>query len=360
MKKVIIGLIALVAMGGKMDAQSTQKFTASKSDDYGLVYNLPITMLDIEIEAEHVVKKPGEFYKYAKKYLNIDDPIIETEESWTVTRVVVARHGVPDPEQQYLMQFKGGSVPFIIMDDANLPLAINTEELPLWEEPQWLEAVSAKPTPLETDAAHHVFSQEMLQSQSSAKRAELAAQQIYALRQSRTDLITGQADQMPPDGEAMQIVMNNIAAQEDALMAMFIGTVQKETMVKRISYKPGDDVVNHVIARLSAIDGIVPADDLSGDPVYLTLSVVERGKLPINEKTGQVKDFPKNGVAYCIPGRARVKISYGGEVFHESVFEAAQYGVVYGISPKLFTDKKAPAYMLFEPTTGALHELGSK
>ena len=196
-----------------MDAQSTQKFTASKSDDYGLVYNLPITMLDIEIEAEHVVKKPGEFYKYAKKYLNIDDPIIETEESWTVTRIVVARHGIPDPEQQYLMQFKGGSVPFIIMDDANLPLAINTEELPLWEEPQWLEAVSAKPTPLETDAAHHVFSQEMLQSQSSAKRAELAAQQIYALRQSRTDLITGQADQMPPDGEAMQIVMDNIAAQ---------------------------------------------------------------------------------------------------------------------------------------------------
>lgn len=50
MKKVVIGLIAMVMVGGKMDAQSTQKFTASKSNDYGLVYNLPITVLDIEIE----------------------------------------------------------------------------------------------------------------------------------------------------------------------------------------------------------------------------------------------------------------------------------------------------------------------
>ena len=78
----------------------------------------------------------------------------------------------------------------------------------------------------------------MLQSQSSAKRAELAAQRIYELRQSRNDLITGQADQMPPDGEAMKLVMDQIAAQEAALTAMFIGTEQRETDVQTITYRP--------------------------------------------------------------------------------------------------------------------------
>ena len=55
-----------------------------------------MTVLDVTIEAEHVVKKPGEFYKYAKKYLNVSDPISEMSESWTVKRVIVTPRGVAD------------------------------------------------------------------------------------------------------------------------------------------------------------------------------------------------------------------------------------------------------------------------
>ena len=36
----------------------------------------------------------------------------------------------------------------------------------------------------------------------------------------------------------------------------------------------------------------------------------------------------------------------------------AQAGVVFGLDPKLFTDKRAPSKALFDPTTGALVELG--
>ena len=47
---------------GAANAQTTQKFSATKANDYGLVYSLPVTVLDITIEAEQVVKEPGEFY----------------------------------------------------------------------------------------------------------------------------------------------------------------------------------------------------------------------------------------------------------------------------------------------------------
>jgi hypothetical protein len=40
--------------------------------------------------------------------------------------------------------------------------------------------------------------------------------------------------------------------------------------------------------------------------------------------------------------------------------DAAQYGVVFGLDPKLFNDKKAPAYLLLNPVTGAIKELGTK
>jgi hypothetical protein len=358
MKFPILSLACLVATL-PLSAQNTQKFSAKKANDYGLVYSLPTTVLDITIEADHVVKKPGEFYKYAKKYLNIDNPIAEQSDSWTVKSVTVNARGVANDNERYLMTFKGGSAPFLIMDNANLPLAINTENVTLPGSPVLPLPVALSQSPLETEAARQAITEEMLQSQSSAKRAELAAQRIYELRQTRNDLISGQADHMPPDGTAMQIVMDNIAAQEAALTAMFVGTEQHSTAVKTITYTPGDEVTRQVLARISALDGIVGADDLSGDPVILSLNITQRGKMPVNEK-GVTKEFPKDGVAYCIPGTAAIKISFRGKTVWDGSIDAAQYGVVFGLDPKLFNDKKAPAYLLLNPVTGAIKELGTK
>lgn len=359
MKKTVLMLACSVAFASAVTAQTTQKFTATKANDYGLVYSLPVTVLDITIEAERVVKKPGEFYKYAKKYLNVDNPVTEPSESWSVKQVVVNARGVADDDKRYLMEFKGGFSPFLIMDENNLPLAINYEEVEVPESPVLPEPVKPLPTPLETSAARQVVNEEMLQSQSSAKRAELAAQRIYELRQSRNDLITGQADQMPPDGTAMQLVMDQITAQEAALTAMFVGTEQHSTTVRTFTYVPGDEVKNYVIARVSALDGIVDASDLSGDPVMLTLDITSRGKMPLNDN-GEEKEFPKGGVAYCIPGTASLEIDYNGKAFWEGSIDAAQYGITFGLDPKMFTDKKAPAYLLLNPVTGAIKELGTK
>lgn len=356
MKRLFISAIAAVLTLG-VSAQSTQKLTANKASEYGIIYSLPVTMIDITIEAEHVVKQPGEFFKYAKKYLNAD-PITEPAESWTVKSITITPRGVSDPEEQYLMQFKNGSTPYLILSEDNIPLAINTEEIAPVDRPALPQAAAPTPTPLQTTAARQVITEEMMQSQSTAKRAELAAAQIYALRQSRTDLITGQADQMPPDGDAMKLVMDNIDAQEAALTAMFLGTEQRSTAVETISYTPAEETTKQVIARISALNGIVPSDDLSGDPVYLSLTVTERGKLPINEK-GETKRFPKGGVAYRIPGKARIDISFDGSMMATEELDIAQYGVVFGLDPGLFTDKKAPAYLLLSPTTGSILELGA-
>lgn len=358
MKTTLTTLLCLAA-SLMAPAQTTTKLSASKANDYGLVYTLPTTVLDITIEAVHTVNQPGEFYKYAKKYLNADTPISEPSESWDIKSVTVNARGRANSTDQYLMQFRAGQTPFIIVDENGMPLSINTEDVSLPESPVLPEPVKAAPTPLETPAARHAISEEMLQSQSSAKRAELAAQKIYDLRQSRTDLITGQADQMPPDGKAMQIIVDEIAAQEAALTAMFVGTTQTETEVNTVTFVPGDENSKSVLARVSAIDGIVDADDLSGDPITISVKVIDRGTFPQNEK-GEPKKFPEGGVAYCIPGTAKVNISFRGNTIWEGSVDASQYGIVFGLDPKIFSDKKAPAYLIFNPVTGAIRELGTK
>ena len=135
-------------------------------------------------------------------------------------------------------------------------------------------------------------------------------------------------------------------------------STQTETDVNTITYTPGDDVSRKVIARISAIGGIVDANDLSGDPITLSLRVTDRGRLPLNEK-GQPKEFPKGGIAYCIPGSASLSISFRGDVMWEGSIDAAQYGIVFGLDPKPFNDRKDPSYLILNPITGAIRELGS-
>ena len=200
--------------------------------------------------------------------------------------------------------------------------------------------------------------EEMLKSPSSAKRAELAAARIFEIRQTRSDIISGNADQMPGDGQAMKLALDNLAAQEAALTAMFAGTTQTSTQVRTYTVMPPEQNKKMVVARLSVTDGLVDADNLTGDPIYLDISVKQRGELPKNDK-GEPKKFPKGGLAYRVPGTAGVTAEFDGRQLDSRDLDVAQYGVVFGLEPGMFTDKKAPAYAVFNPASGALVELGT-
>lgn len=359
MKAKHITLIALAAAALTANAQTTQRLTASKLNEFGLIYALPVTVLDVTVEAKRTVKTPGEFFRYAKKYLGID-PITEPSDTWNVESVTVTPRGVADEEERYLVQLKGGATPFMLLDENDFPLTINSDDYTAPDSPQLPVAQKAEPTILQTPAAQQAVTEEMLRSTSSAKRAELAAAKIYELRQSRNDIISGNADQMPADGAAMKLALDNIERQEAALTAMFAGTEQVSTAVRTYSVKPTGEESERVVAgRVSVTEGPVDADNLSGVPVYIDIEVTERGTLPRNEK-GEEKKFPKGGLAYRIPGSAAVKATVGGQTMYRGNLEVAQYGIVFGLDPSLFTDKKAPAYVIFDASTGAIRELGTK
>ncbi len=352
--------IPLLAAALLTSAQTTQKLTAGKANEYGLIYTLPVTVIAVTVAAEKTVRQPGDFIRYAKEYLGMD-PIVEPSVTCRLKSVTITTRGVADNEERYLVQFKSGSTPFMILSDTDFPLAINTEAVAAATAAQLPQPREAGPTILETPAATQAMTAEMLQSTSSAKRAELAAARIFELRQSRSDIISGSADNMPSDGQAMQLALDNLNNQEAALTAMFLGTEQTSTQVATFTAVPpagNDQSWQCVIARLSSLDGIVDADDLSGDPIHLTVNVTSRGTLPKNEK-GEEKRFPKGGLAYRIPGTAEVTASFMGSDVAATQIDVAQYGVVFGLDPNLFTNKREPAYATFNPVTGAIREIGS-
>ncbi len=353
----LLAIAALAATFG-LQAQNTQKFTASKSSDYGIVYSLPVTELDITIEAEITAREPGEFFNYARRHLGITDAVTKPTREIDVKSVVITPRGVADPDNRWLAQFKNGATPFMLLTPDGIPLTLNSEIAAATETPAQPVAKAAEPTILQTEAAQQAMTQDMIRSSSTSKRAELAAQRIFELRDTRSDLLSGQADNPPADGQAMQLVLDNLARQEAALTAMFAGTEQKWTDVRTISIRPDSlGLADEVIARLSAFDGIVGADNLAGAPLTVNVDVLSFGELPVNEK-GEAKRFPKGGVAYTIPGRAMVTVNYDGKKVAGCEVDLAQLGITFGLEPNLFTDKKAPSQLRLDPATGAILLLG--
>ena len=55
---------------------------------------------------------------------------------------------------------------------------------------------------------------------------------------------------------------------------------------------------------MSDFAGFVDADDYSGDPVYVDVTVTSEGELPVDDK-GEEKKLPKDAVIYNVPGAAR-------------------------------------------------------
>lgn len=353
----IAAIAAMLPALATTSAQTTQRLNATKANEYALVYSLPLTSLDITVETVHTRSVPGEFHNYARRHLAINNALTEASTTVDIKSVTITPKGIPDSDNRWAVQFKSGSTAFMILTPDGVPLALNTDEVAEAEKPEIPVAQKAEPLIFETEAARQAMTQDMIRSSSTSKRAELAAQRIFELRDTRSELLSGQADNPPADGQAMKLVLDNLAAQEDALTAMFAGARQSWTDVQTISVVPDSTgTTEQVIARISPFDGILEPDNLAGAPLTVKVEIIERGELPTNEK-GEAKKFPKGGFAYNIPGAAKVSIIFNGKRIASERVALAQGGVTFGLDPALFTDKKAPSKLLLDPATGSVVEL---
>ena len=194
-----------------------------------------------------------------------------------------------------------------------------------------------------TDAS--VFSEELLMAGSTAKQAEVAAKQIYRIRESRLNILTGEADNLPPDGEAMKLVIQQLEEQEKALTNLFTGILTKETEHYEVSIIPHDNLDKEVLFRFSKQLGIVDADDLGGTPVYMNLKATERAPI-LDAKEAEKKDKSLKGIVYNVPGKASIEILMNKKTLYKGEAQITQFGTREGLAPVMFEDKKAPVKVL--------------
>lgn len=344
----------LLAVSGAAMAQSEISPYQPGVTPEGAIYFLPKTALRIVVQVEKTTYTPGEFSKYAERYLRLNDVGQEPTTGYRITDTEMSTLGMADPQKAFAVKFDPKSVAANVKlaDDGRL-LAINANAT------QPKEPAKFKPYPKKAaEDPRKYLGEDILASGSIAKMAEMTAQEIYDIRDSKNQLNKGEADFMPKDGEQLKIMLANLDRQERMLMQLFTGTSTKDTTEQVFVVCPEQEMKNQVVFRFSQKRGLVDKDDLSGAPYLLTVEDLHELPTPtavVDEKKKKKKDTQK-GIYVNIPGKVRATLGKGTKTIGSQTFYAAQFGKVELLSDELF-NKRYTTHLTLDPVTGAVDRL---
>ncbi len=282
MKKNNIIASVLFAASMICDAQ-VSVFTPSVTSD-GINYMLPKTALRAEVSAIKVIYMPGEYSRYAERYLHMSGAKAEAEVAWEVTGLKVCQVGVPDTLKRYSVKAKDKNfLPKVQLTEDGIIQAINT-------------VVGSVPEGVSDGySTHHklnykkYLTEEMLAATSTSKMAELIAAEILEIRESKSAILRGQAESMPKDGVSMKLILDELNAQEEAYTQLFVGYTDTVYCSAAFTVVPQEDVEKEVFFRFSKRLGFVDDDDYAGEPYYYSFADEHTVTLPTEKEQAKRK-----------------------------------------------------------------------
>lgn len=318
------------------------------SEALPVIYHLPSTELSFKIEVEKTTFKPGIFYLYSQRYLSTDQVILEEKTNYRVVKIEMEPKTLPDLNRRYVVSATGKSaLNRIQVDESGILTGINIPKEQIKKEIR-REIIRED---IQVNAGTNgllPLTQEYMMAGSTAKLAEGAAKQIYMIRESRLNLLSGETEQMPQDGAALKTMLEGLDRLEKELTELFVGKVIVEKSQHQVTYTPQSHEAEEVLFRLSARRGVVDKEDLGGEPYFIHINA---------EKTKLADPDPKSkpvmpGLFTVLPALTNVKISNGiSELFSRKLF-IPQLGTVITYPESAF--KSIQTRVLIDRNTGRL------
>lgn len=324
-----------------------------KNVNGGIIYSLPKTVLEINIRTTKTYKVAGPYAQYAKEYFGIEDSevIKSNSESIEISRIYIQTKGKADPERTYFVTTCPKSTFLIQKNEGGIIAGVNA----LHEEETNISTRRAEKENLKLGFDKSDLSEEYFFADSDEKAADIVASQIYAIRESRMDLLSGVADYAPADGASMQIMLNELRKKETSLMQLFIGKIIRTTETETIELSPKENSNKNVLFYFSAQKGISTKEDINTKPVYISLNANKKEFFQLEKK--DILKPTKQGLVYCLPGSADIEISDANNVYYKGNVNIAQFGTTLSL-PRNLLDKKN-IKIIFDTTTGDIKSINN-
>ena len=346
MKNIISTLLLSAAASFSSYAQQANE---------AITYYLPKTAVHVNVIIEKTNYTPGVLAEYAQRYMRLDNVSLEPYTTYRIIATNMYTTAEPDASKLFSLELdKNHFINNVSKTEKGLLLAINGEGKDNTVIPTF---TPSKPQPILSSKDY--MSQDILSATSSAKMAELTANEIFEIRDSRTQLARGEADFMPKDGTQLKLMMSQLDTQEKALMQVFAGITTKDTTMTSITYIPTSEVEKQPLFRFSKYYGIVDNDDLSGSPYYIKVAKKKTFDDEPAAADGKKEKKDKNdiGLRVNIPAKMDITVFNGtGNTLAKEQFQAPQFGKLEILSGELF-GKKQSSRLILNPQTGAISKI---
>lgn len=252
----------------------------------GIVVSMPRTVLAVDLTVERTVSLCGPYARYAQKYLGVRAPLTD-KTTWSVVGARIALSGddlydagEPAATQQRVLQHASSDEEFARVQPDKMSMVVPSLE----------------------DAAR------------------AAAEQVFALRRHRLELITGDAGENV-FGEGLNAALSEIERLEQSYLELFLGkqTVLVETHRYLVYPEAGKN--QYVFCRFSPAAGLLPDSDLSGDMVLLQIE-------PAGETSCSIEAGPKeSSVVKCrVAAPAVCTVIAAGREYARAVLPVFEFG----------------------------------
>jgi hypothetical protein len=316
-----------------------------------IVYGLPLTVMDIELETERVIEIPGPYSRFAGDLLGLTDVIKNENEFWTITGIIVKSHQELDPAEFYVI---GASALFgtnvLELKKAGLIMDLNPE---IYSSPEGcyrsIETEAGrlniydlgsdeyfqdkrdtlyKIVSVDTAFVRIPYLVEKKQKLGIDRLAEKAAVRLMELRDGKHLILTGETNIFPQDEAAI----NEINRLEKEYIELFTGKTLKEKHVYKYQVIPQKDQIGKQITlcTFSELTGPGAASEKSGSPVMIEFvpGMITKKLNLISGKTNESPSHKFDKLFYRVPDVANVNITIGDEVISTSRKLIYQFGEI--------------------------------
>lgn len=276
---------------------------------------LTLSMVGAELSAQQLVKKRIGMYKENGAVV-----LSEAQTSLVVDLVVEEEHFVSGPYARYAQKLLGtraSLIDYTAYDivEANVAIAEDGEFMATERPTNGAEEVHS----LRGGKRHfaNVLPDRLRRGEKkNDESAEAAADEIFALRRARVDLVTGEMGE-GVFGAGLESALKEIDRMEQSYMELFYGKRTLRRITERVVVPIADSVHNYVVARFNTEEGIVAKDDLSGEVVVVNITPSEMN-YPEGEKRGKI--------VYRYANNATVTVALSGDMLCRRVLPIFEFG----------------------------------
>ncbi|MCF6365707.1 MAG: DUF4831 family protein [Bacteroidales bacterium] len=370
-------------------------YTVSTNTDHinnaGIIYALPKTKLNINIEITEIYKQKGPFSDYTYLYFNTKNAIKKNEVKYKISGISVETIPVLDSSNIYCINTKKNNTPNLVnLTPEGFIAGINLNDYraekiqieqknvsELTQKNKILDYADFSLKSIQETKFDTIYKEVIKDSvlvripiikkkkvfKSVEKQAKEIAEVLFLLRDDRNALLTGENDGNNfPDGNALKTMLIELSNLEKQYMSLFTGQEVKIKKNYNLSIIPEKSKTDSLLFlfSFSKNTGIsFNNSQISKNNIYLKLNKNDKLKFTkeytdLNNKKN--KNAPKGlkGLIYIIPADISSEVIYNNTVILEKLIKISQLGTLNLIPSKILQENIS---IEFYPQYGSLKRI---